>query len=1188
MRRALTIMAVIALAIASAIGPLSRRTSADEAPDRLPVVHLNDNALRITADARNIVPNPRFESYSDADGLPEHWQISAAEAVLSEEDVVEGRHSLMIAARGPDHPSATATTRFPIDRTGLYDFDVAIPRTEGRARLSVTIGFYDVFGQRLADEAITLERVERGEGRVRHIRAPIEVPRLAAEATLSLEVRSDRARAWWDAVQLRHRREIPHPTERPLETWRACWIWAEATREEDGGAAYFRRSFRLPADPERVTSAILQIAADDQYTLRVNGERVGRNREQEGWREPDRFDLQPHLVRGSNTIAVETHHLSGSRGLLAEAAILWPRGEITVITDDTWRAVGEAEEDWAAPDFDDRRWPAAAIIAEAGEEPWGYLPYTYEGRREEIELRAIELPTALRAGSDLKISARVSALPESATEKPLHLSLRRDGREILRWSRPVERVTRELSNGVRIGPITVHLSRFLAPATYSVALGFPHMRYVEHEGIEVAELRVRSPAESERTPRISIAEHGGLPTLHINDRPHPFLHYQTSSVIDRQIGNIADAGLHIYFLDAEDIGWRDTDTFDYSAWDAKVTRLLLHDPKAMIVPTFMLCGRSQPWWSARHPEEVAQAEAGDPQLDDDEEPIISLASRRWRRRSSDALRRFVMHCSSAPYATRILGYLPAFGAPREQARPESAEGFPLADYSEPMHEAFREWLRDRYETEVQLREAWQMPEMSFETVTIPSAERQEAVDHMLFRDPQTSRDVIDFHVFHREMTTNSILHYFGVIKDAGPQPARVGTYHTGVSGNMALSRLLESDLCDFLISPWGGAMDTRDEATTLYGASGSALVNGKLWAVEAGPYPHPLKYDREHRLRTSGDLPATISSLQRSLAAAVSRGAAVGWNDLDRGWLASDPRQTQMIGRLRSIAGRWVNWDRSPDPEGIAVVVDEETPFAYLNHQIEAMYWLLQRQKSVFERVGAPWNVYLLEDVVAGRVPRKRAYFFLNCFRMTRDERAFIDEELKSEGRLLAWLYAPGYIADDLDVTRISELTGMDFEEIAQTRPWRSSLVSDHPWAVDIPAEEGVQPGIEIGPIFVPKEDGIEVVARWEDGGEPAIAVGRHDDWTSVYSAGPVLSPTLLKRICSEADIAIRVAGTGPSYVSRNFVGLHSASPRIETLQFDRPTRVIDLVSGEILAARATRFEIEVSGTRLLRTISID
>ena len=138
-----------------------------------------------------------------------------------------------------------------------------------------------------------------------------------------------------------------------------------------------------------------------------------------------------------------------------------------------------------------------------------------------------------------------------------------------------------------------------------------------------------------------------------------------------------------------------------------------------------------------------------------------------------------------------------------------------------------------------------------------------------------------------------------------------------------------------------------------------------------------------------------VGELERAFANATTKGLATQWYDFSYGWISRDQRQCRIIERLRGIADRWLTWDRSPDAEGIAEVVDEDTPACYLSHEMQAMYWLVFRQKAIFERVGAPWNIYLLDDVVEERVPKFRSYFFLNCFHMTDAERDYINTELK-------------------------------------------------------------------------------------------------------------------------------------------------------------------------------------------------
>jgi len=158
--------------------------------------------------------------------------------------------------------------------------------------------------------------------------------------------------------------------------------------------------------------------------------------------------------------------------------------------------------------------------------------------------------------------------------------------------------------------------------------------------------------------------------------------------------------------------------------------------------------------------------------------------------------------------------------------------------------------------------------------------------------------------------------------------------------------------------------------------------------------------------------------------------------------------------------------------------------------------------------------------------------------------------------------------------------------EVEEMRPWRLAPAGDHAFTAGLTGADIVQPRIDMGPVFHPSGADIEVAGTWEGSDLPALAVRRFDDWTSVYSATPLLSPKLVKRIAEDAGVAVRVAGVEPSYVSRNMIGLHSAVERTETLRFAEPMRVIDLLTGEILAADATELEVTVPGpgTRLLHT----
>lgn len=185
----------------------------------------------------------------------------------------------------------------------------------------------------------------------------------------------------------------------PLENWQgAKWIWADA----DTGVnthGEFRRTFVLETLPE---SALVQIACDNKYWMRVNGHSVtvegGLNR---GPNEYDTYydllDIAHYLTEGENVLEIlawywgETSHMthyitSGTPGLIVSTDFGVQTG------DGQWLArvhpayktggelpnmyLGEYCEVYDARLESDEGWqPAipAAEEAEAGSVPWGNL-----------------------------------------------------------------------------------------------------------------------------------------------------------------------------------------------------------------------------------------------------------------------------------------------------------------------------------------------------------------------------------------------------------------------------------------------------------------------------------------------------------------------------------------------------------------------------------------------------------------------------------------------------------------------------------------------------------------------------------------------------------------------------------------------------------------------------------------------
>ena len=149
----------------------------------------------------------------------------------------------------------------------------------------------------------------------------------------------------------------------------AEWIWSAAYEKEQAppGECYFRKSFAL-GTPEH---GEIQIAADDEYELYVNGRLVGSGK---NWKVLDTYDVTKYLVSGTNCVAVKaSNHEQGVAGLVARVAVQQQGGtHVSHSTDATWKSSLKEFNQWNKTRFQDNQWLAARAFGPLNATlPWG-------------------------------------------------------------------------------------------------------------------------------------------------------------------------------------------------------------------------------------------------------------------------------------------------------------------------------------------------------------------------------------------------------------------------------------------------------------------------------------------------------------------------------------------------------------------------------------------------------------------------------------------------------------------------------------------------------------------------------------------------------------------------------------------------------------------------------------------------
>ena len=170
----------------------------------------------------------------------------------------------------------------------------------------------------------------------------------------------------------------------------ARWIWPAGATASNVPVpeAFFRRQLRLPED-RPVRRALLRLAADDTFTLYLNGHEVGRNAGKPySSKVLQEFEVQESLRPGTNLIAVQAARHGTNAGLLGQLVVEFDQGPpLALQTDASWLAHPRGAAGWntaggaslaGGPAFGaltNTDWRPARELAAPGQAPWPDTDY---------------------------------------------------------------------------------------------------------------------------------------------------------------------------------------------------------------------------------------------------------------------------------------------------------------------------------------------------------------------------------------------------------------------------------------------------------------------------------------------------------------------------------------------------------------------------------------------------------------------------------------------------------------------------------------------------------------------------------------------------------------------------------------------------------------------------------------------
>ncbi len=659
---------------------------------------------------------------------------------------------------------------------------------------------------------------------------------------------------------------------------------------------------------------------------------------------------------------------------------------------------------------------------------------------------------------------------------------------------------------------------------------------------------------------------------------YPILHQD--NVFMDQVRLAAGAGVHLQYP-AVDMPWpKPGEEPDYGQIDASFQDIVNNDPQARIVIRY---GMEPPgtWMEARP---LSQNFA-----DDGKPTMVWVGYEDWIRESCKWQEAMIRHIEKT-WGDRVVAYHPCGQHTGEWFYQGGWEG-QIPCFGKGVDASFRTWAEARYKTVEAVSAAWAKKIASWEEIAAPTIEDRRKGDLGQFMDPRTQKMTIDFYEFLQEEMARAVSAIAKSVKTAAPNKACILFYGylydlapwgggIGTTGHYGWKWMKDDPNVDIFCSPISYGDRQFGGAARFMAPVESVAAHGKQWfneddtRTQLAPEDGFGKVDtREHSQWVH----------QRNFAHIFPRRMGCWYMDLGgTGWM-NDKGLWDNIAPLRKLYEDNLGKPCTFKPE-IAVITDERSA---LHTRLGSVLPtpLISEMRSVANRIGAPVGYWLMDDLLAGKVPPQKMYILEDAWVLDRAQRQKLVDILRKQKATAVWFYAPGYVDPDsgpAGADALAQLTGMRLTDMAAPQPDKMTAVAGSAWAAGVPASygsgvEGLRPQLA-----VEADAGVDAIATWP-GGETAVAASRGAGYRAVFVGGLSVPPDLLRSIAERAGAHIYCDTNDMIDGDEHFLAISATSAGDKVVRLRKRARVTDALTGAVITTGSeVRMKLEIGEVRLM------
>lgn len=654
----------------------------------------------------------------------------------------------------------------------------------------------------------------------------------------------------------------------------------------------------------------------------------------------------------------------------------------------------------------------------------------------------------------------------------------------------------------------------------------------------------------------------------------------------------------------------------YWSVDRQVVTILAAAPDARFFIRLHDCAPES--WATTYPDEVMRDYLGQPRA------CGSLASVRYREELRQFIRAFTAYCERRPWADRIIAYV--IYPLGEGGTPLAMEGF-LFDCSPVMRAAYRQFLREKYQTDAALQAAWGNPQATFDTVEVPRDDefrRRNAGGVMFWPEARQAQPERDYFELQMRLFRDWLRALFaGVREAAGPDrlcgidafkgnmmgwmchPIFGGDKwkeHYGenliATGSIGMAEMLDWPEISIVATPHDYRCRWVGFGYDPEGIGDSVQLHGKIMMVEEDARSFA---NNERGLFGSIEPGEEEAVLYRNLAASLSRGQQTYPMDVCVGYFQDDAIQ-RILARRRDIEAEFLDLPRADVPS-VVMLVDERAAFdTDFSCEYNDLAVIRQRIWGL-NHCGVPTRTFLWDDIERDNFPRCHKLFLLpHCYRADERHLSRLRRYLFRDGNVI--VFGPGSGITDGRTTSpefAAEMLGMDFELYEYEYPRFVTIDNwSHPITTGFGAGDCYGDSHRYGPVLVPhdrrapecrggrqprvalaKDDRpfirLGTIALDNGKRQPGLVVKQFADYTVVFTAAVPLPARLLRNLARFSGTHVYDDEDDVVYADSTMVAVHAVKPGPRRIRLPGQFDVTDVISGEPVGHGLTELTFEVT-----------